>query len=125
MIFDVRPQFGRRGRDFLFSQMVDDALVAFDAFFPFGAVDAVAEPLEEDLQQIAERDERLESARFQDQPMKLDVELDPGLQIAGGSKAFDDFLQRVVNRRVFRHPRRNVRQHAGLDDDARFDELTR
>ena len=65
MALDVLPQLGRRRFDMTFRQLIHNELMTFDTGFPPSLIHTLAEPLKEDVQQIAERDERLQSARFQ------------------------------------------------------------
>lgn len=59
MAFDVLSHFGRRCGDITLRQFDYNSLVAVNANFPLGLLNALAESLKEDVQQIAERDERL------------------------------------------------------------------
>ena len=106
---DVLPQFLGRLLDILIAQVIDDSLVACRAGFPFSHLDTVAKSPEEDLQQIAKRDERCESAGLDQCPVKLDVEVDPGLQLSRRPEPIDDFLERRIKRFVLAHPPRDVR----------------
>ncbi len=105
--------------------MIDDLLVAFDSLFPFGPFDAFAEPLEEDVKQIAEGDERLQAAGFEQRPVELDVKRDPGFEIAGGAELIDELPEARFDSRVGRHLLGDAGEDARFDDHAAFDQLER
>lgn len=108
-----------------FRQFIHNTFVTFDARFPPSLLHALTKALKEDVQQITECDERLQPARIQQRTMKLDIQLDPRLQIARRPELLDEFSQPSFDRRIFLHPSRDVRQHSGFEDHAAVDELLR
>jgi hypothetical protein len=58
MAFDMFAQFRDGSGDVIDCESIHNSLVTFDANFPFRLLDALAESLKEDVEQITERDER-------------------------------------------------------------------
>lgn len=109
----MRAKLRRGLGDVRSGEVIDDALMAFDADFPFGLLYAFAKALKKDPQQVAECDRRRQSAGFQQRAVEFDVQFNPGLQIAGGPELIDQFLKSRSNRIVIGHAQRDMGERAG------------
>ena len=79
MAFDVFAQLCGRFVEIAGGEVIDKAAVTLDSLFPARFLHALAKPLEKDVQQIAERHERLQSTCLKQRPVELNIDRDESL----------------------------------------------
>ncbi|MCE2754210.1 MAG: hypothetical protein LW720_20315, partial [Pirellula sp.] len=88
--FDVLAQLCGRFVEIAGGKVIDKAAVTLDSLFPARFLHAFAKPLKKDVQQIAERHKRLQSACLKQRPVELNIDRNESFQVACRLKPPDD-----------------------------------
>lgn len=125
MAFDMRSQFRCGIVDHSGGEAIDNPQVAGDSDFPFGLFHTLSKSLKEDMQQIAEGHEWGQTARHQQGAVKLNIEVDPCLEIPRQPEAVHESTQTNFDQWIDSHLSDDMGQDTCFKDDATVDELLR